>query len=467
MSTAPVSPRAGDPLVLAGVAVPDHLPGEPPRLRPTTLQLATRLLFWGPLLLVLALLSLVLWPVFLLSVARWGWPPNVPRWAQVGRALRLAWTARPPPPGLRPLGRVALSLTVLRKVALIPLWGLAWHLDGLLYGAALQATPIVAPLFEVSAARSGSTQLARYLEEDPRLAAPSMLQCMFPFLWLWRLAPVTLGRVLTPDRVRAKLEEAMPPAFVQRHEGDPFRTDTFDALFFLHHLLYLAPFYGPEVMAEDFSMGVSAPHNQRLWRETFVALVDGIGRKTLVHAGAGPDGQPRRFFLKGHFLAGADGLERRYPDARFLTVIRAPAPRLQSGVNFLGAGPAEALLGAPPWAWLGAALAQTESLYCEAEQAWFTRTGGARRTVIRFSDYVRDLESAMRAVYRECLDSPDLPDFVPRVHPPRDRANYLLNRSLAEVGVDEAALNARLAGYIAWCRGEAPAGEQENHSKIE
>jgi hypothetical protein len=58
----------------------------------------------------------------------------------------------------------------------------------------------------------------------------------------------------------------------------------------------------------------------------------------------------------------------------------------------------------------------------------------------------------MHKVYRECLDTEELPPHVPRQHPPRKRTQYLLDRSLAQVGVNEAALDARLAPYIAWCR---------------
>ena len=36
---------------------------------------------------------------------------------------------------------------------------------------------------------------------------------------------------------------------------------------------------------------------------------------------------------------------------------------------------------------------------------------------------------------------------------PRKRHGYSCDRSLAEVGIGEAALNERLADYIAWCRG--------------
>ena len=437
--------------LLLDVPVPEHLPGEPVYPRPSRLGLALRVARQALLVALIASLTLGLWPLYWLGAAVWGWPPNVPRVAQIRRYLGWIWTASPPPPGLPALARISLTLEVLRKIAVIPLWGSAWLLDLALYGRQLRATPVVAPLIEISAARSGSTQLARYLEEDPHLAAPSMLQSVFPYLWLWRLAPHTLGRILTPDRVRHKMETTMPREFLERHEGDPFRTDTFDAALYISHLNMLSGHLGPDIMAQEFGMGAFAPHNQALWEEDFVALFDGIGRKTLLQAGPG-----KRLFIKGHFLAAADALERRYPDARFLTMIRAPGPRLQSGVNFLRANPGDGVLGPVPWAWLGATLASTESTYCERELRWFTRTDGARRCVIRFQDYVADLEATMTRVYQECLDTAPLPAHVPRVHPPRQRTNYLLNRSLAQVGVSEAALHARLADYLVWCQGPSP-----------
>jgi hypothetical protein len=98
----------------------------------------------------------------------------------------------------------------------------------------------------------------------------------------------------------------------------------------------------------------------------------------------------------------------------------------------------------------------SESAYCEIEKDWFTRADGPRRCVLRFSEYVRDLEGTMSRVYAECLDTPSLPPHVPREHAPRERENYLIDRSLADVGVDEEALNERLADYISWCRGLPP-----------
>ena len=443
-------------LLLHGAAIPEHLPGEPVRPIPSApvfvFKLALRVV---PTLLML-IATAGLWPLYLLGVLIWGWTPNVPRMSQFGRYVRLLLTVNPPAPGLSGLARAWILLSLAQRLAMRPVLGLAWHLDELLYGAALRQNPVVAPLIEISAARSGSTQLARYIEDDPHLAAPATLQFFFPYLWLWRLVAATLGRVITKERVSQKIEAMIPPEFHQRHEGDLFRTDTFDAVIFVLHLNAYAPFLGPDVMAEDFSFGALAPQNRALWEEDFITIFDAIGRKTLCYAGPGPDGHPRRLFIKGHFLCAAEALERRYPDARFLTMIRDPAPRLQSGVNFLRANPGEPMLGQVPWPWLGAALAVSEAEYCRIEQAWFTRRGGARRTVLRFSEYVRDLESAMRKLYGECRDQDELPPHVPRAPPPRERTNYLLNRSLAQVGVDEAKLNAHLADYIAWCRAESP-----------
>lgn len=420
-------------------------------VRHFTIPIAARLLLKLLSLIPLAAGTLPLWPLYGLGTLVWYRPPNTPRLAQVRRYLRLTWTVQPPAPGLPFWARLWITLLVVQKVLLTPVVGLAWLLDELLYGRTLEATPVVAPLLEISAGRSGSTQIARYLEADPRLAAPSVLQAMFPYLWLWRLAPRTAGRLITKDQVRARIKAMMPPELLERHEGDPFKMDTFDGSFYSFHLNYLAPQLGPEVSAEELNFARFAGHNRRLLEEDVVALLDRVGRKTLLHTGPGPDGAPRRFFIKGHFLYAADALARRYPDARFLTVIREPASRLRSAINYLRVNPADPVLGPIPWAWLSASLARTEVEYCELEQVWFTRDSGARRCVVRFSAFVGDLQTAMRHVYRTCLDEDDLPPHIPANHPPRERTHYTVNRTLTELGIDAAALRERLASYVAWC----------------
>jgi hypothetical protein len=405
-------------------------------------------------LVVGAIVTAPLWPLYWLGTLIWYRPPNVVRLAQVIRYWRLTWSVCPPPPGLTTFARCWLTLQIAQKLILTPVLGLVWLIDELLYGRALDATVVIEPLFVVSAGRSGSTQIGLYLDDDPKLAAPNLLQCMFPYLWMWRLAPRTIGRLITADQVRAKLLSMMPPELLERHEGDPFKIDTFDGAFYGFHLNGLSFHLGPDAVVDEFNFGRYAPHNRRLWEEDFVALVDRIARKTLLHAGPGTDESSRRFLLKGHFLCGADALERTYPDARFLTVIRDPATRLRSAINYMRVNPSGPALGPVPWEWLASALERTEDDYCQAEQAWFTRADGARRCVIRFYEFVQDLGTAMMRVYRSCCDVDELPPHVPKEHAPRERKRYTVNRSLVELGIDETALRARLASYVEWCQEE-------------
>jgi hypothetical protein len=432
--------------------VPEYLPGEPVKPRPGALLLAWRLLGGALGLLLLLALTSPLWPLYALGCLVWGVPPNVMRLPRILRYLRYTFTAQPPPPGLPAARRAWILLLVLRKLAALPFWGLAWQLDELLYGRRLDAVELRAPLLEISAARSGSTQLARYLEDDPEIRAPAMLQFVFPYLWLWRLAPRTIGRFFTAARLRQQMEARLPREFLERHEADPLRTDTFELALFTPHLNFLSLSFGPEIAAQEMGF-VGSPQNRQLWEGIFVDLLERLGRKTLLYAGRLPDGRWPRLMVKGHFLAAAPALELRFPDARFLTVLREPAPRLQSTLNFLRARPSDDVLGPTPWSWLAELLVRTEVPYCEREQDWYTQTGAAR-CVIRFQDYVRDLEGTLRKIYRECLDAEALPPHVPRVHAPRVRHGYLLDRSLEQVGIDVPALNAQLEAYIAWCRDE-------------
>ncbi|GDX80846.1 hypothetical protein LBMAG42_26570 [Deltaproteobacteria bacterium] len=429
---------------------PEQLPGEPPVSVPAGAVLWLRVIVGALALVLLTLVTLPGWLPYLLLVAAYGWPPNVPRRAQIRRYLAASWATSTP--GLTAGRRAWLTILILKKVATIPVWGSAWLFDELLYKRELDAVELRAPLFEISAGRSGSTQLARYLEDDPALAAPSLLQFSFPYLWMWRLAPHTLGRLISASQVRAKFEQMLPEAFHERHEGDPFRTDTFEAALYLPHLNHLSLFFGPDFAVAEFSPSRISPSNRELWERDFVVLLDRIGRKRLLQV---PAGDRPRLFVKGHFLCAADALARRYPDARFLTVIRAPSKRIQSAINYLRVNPWDSTLGPPSWSCLAEGILRSEVAYCEAEQAWFTAPNGPARTVVRFEDYVRDLPGTMRRIYAECMEGP-VPATVPKEHAPRRRSHYQVDRSLEQLGIDAAALNERLAAYVKWCRATPP-----------
>lgn len=447
----------GSDLLVSDARVPEHLPGEPLRGPKPAPVIFLLLLLRAPAVMLLAVATMMFWPIYFIGVlVRGGRPPNVSPLSQFARYFRLIWTASPGHPGCGLLRRIWLTVSVVRKGTLLPVWGLAWMADEVAFHNALNNNPVVSPLIEISAGRSGSTQLARYLEDDPHLVAPSLLQTLFPYVWLWVLVSKTVGRIVPPGRVQQLIRSRLPPELLERHELDVFRTDTFEGALYISHLNHIAPLLGPEAMVDDVGFAHIAPHNRVIWEQDFVELVDGIGRKTLAFAGPAPDGNPRRFFLKGHFLCVCRLLDQRYPDARFLTMIREPTRRLQSAVNHIRTNPLDSVLGPTPWAWLAETLAKTESDYCIVEQKWFTEQGSARRCVLRFSDYVQDLEGTMRKVYRECLGIDQLPPHVPREHSRRVRHDYMIDRSLAQMGINEAALREHLAAYIEWCDSSLP-----------
>lgn len=437
--------------------LPEHREGEPLRQRARTVPFAVQVAALAVFDLLLFGVALALLPVFLVGLALWGWPPARPRMGTAWRHLRTAFTAHPPAPGLRPLSRVWLALRVVQKVLGTPVWGVAWYLDELLFGRVLDAHPVRQPLVMLSAARSGSTQLSHYLESDPTLAAPAMLQIVFPYLWLWHIVVPVLGRFMTAESIGARFDAHIPIEMKQRHEGHPLRTDTFEVLWLLQGTVFLTFMMGPETMRQDAVFMGTADHNRHAWDVDFVRFLDRVGRKALAYAGADADGAPRRLYVKGHFLEARHAVARHWPDARFLTMVRDPVQRIESAINHAHANLIEEALGAPRWSWITPVYADSERLYCEVEQAWYSAEAGPHRTVVRFRDYVDDLEGTMRRVYARCLDLDTLPPHVPRVHAPRERKNYVVHRTLEDLQVDRAALTEALHGYRVWCGSEPEA----------
>ncbi len=405
--------------------------------------------------LLLAPAGLLLWPLYGVLRLFLPRPPLVPPPGRFARIARLILTEPVPPPGIDRLDRWRLLLDLGLTAALAPLSGLAWMLDEILFARELADCPVTAPLFEVSAWRSGSTRLGHVLHDDPGLAAPAMLQMVLPYLWLWRLARALLGGRVDPGAITRRVRASVPPAFAERHEIDPFRTDTYDVLFFRHQLVPYAMMLGPAATLAEFSHRGVTPSTRQMWDEDFLRMVEGLGRRTLAFAGPAKGGRPRRFFLKGHFLAAAPALSERFPGAAFVAVIRAPAARFRSTLNYLRLSPDFFGLGPMPWPWI-AALTPAEIAYNVAEMAWFTREDGVRRCVVRFDDFVRDLPGTLRRIYRRCLDTEEPPPEVRAAHPPRHAGPYQVDHSLEALGVDVAALEAALSDYAAWCRPEEP-----------
>jgi hypothetical protein len=455
VGTAPAAPLLKGP-------VPELPPGPTSLPVPTPARVGAAIL--GRLLVLLVLLAVTapLWPIYLLCRLVLARPAQIPPTSYFARCLgSLLFTPVEAPAGapqLRPWHRLGLALTLLHRWTVVPIGGLAHALDRLLYGRALDAVRVEAPLFELSAARSGSTQIARYLEDDPSIVAPTVLQMTVPFLWFWRLWPHTVGRFVSMERLSAVVMGTFSDGFRERHELDPLRTDTYEVVFGMGYHMDLLRCLGVRPFVEGFSPAQIHAAGRCMWLEGALPFIDQVGRLALLQATleGRAGGAPLQLMVKGHFLAIADPLEARYPDARFLTVLRAPAPRLQSLINFHYFNATDSIFPRLPWAWLVGAALETEVDYCDRELAWFSRAGGARRVVVRFEDYVRDLPGTLRRVHQECLDRSGAPTHLAQAHSARHRSGYSVNRSLEELHIDTDALALRLSAYRAWCKDPHP-----------
>ena len=97
--------------------------------------------------------------------------------------------------------RLRVLLNIATVLLLGPGLGLAWFVDEIFFSR-YKREKLVQPLFQISAARSGSTQMNHYLEQNPQIVAPMFIQQVLPFLWLWKIAPRTIGRLFTEERIQ-------------------------------------------------------------------------------------------------------------------------------------------------------------------------------------------------------------------------------------------------------------------------
>ncbi len=404
------------------------------------------------MILVQTLLLVVLTPIALatglpylalrLLVSR---PPNIPSPKSVRRYLGRVLRAHE---AVVVSMRIRLFLSMLLFLSVCPLFAFAWYLDDVFFRGYREVS-ISKPLFLVTGARSGSTQLSQYLEDHPQIVSHPLLLQAFPYIWLWTLASKLFGRWVSEDRVLQLLSDATRPEFLERKELHPFKPETYEVIFSGSQLVNHAIAMGPDMFAEGYGWGRPTPNNVHFWQEDLVANIDAVGKKLLYFAGPNADGTPKTLFIKGHFLGSASVLEEKYPDAHFLTVLRHPSRRIRSIINFFRVAPEVCRNGAIPWPWLVHYGQTVEVEYCLYEKEWY-QARSDNVTVIRFRDYVADIEQTLTTIYARCLPHIEPGDFIPQAHAKRKRTGYSVDRSYAQLHMDEATLLEPLQDYIAW-----------------
>ena len=401
-------------------------------------QMLFLLFLMTPLALVLGL------PYFALRIfiSR---PPNIPSPKSIRRYVKKAIFAHEE---VIVSMRIRLFLSMLLFLSACPLLAFAWYLDDVIYRG-YRKMVISKPLFLITGSRSGSTQLSQYLEDNPQIVSHPFLLQSFPYIWLWKLLPKLIGRWFSEEKVHQIIADAIRPEYLERKEMHPFKPETYEVVFSISQLVNHCLAMGPKMFAEGYGWGQTTPENIHFWHEDLVNNIDAVGKKLLYFAGPNADGTTKTLFIKGHFLGSASILEKKYPDAHFLTILRHPSKRIRSIINFFRVAPEVCRNGAVPWSWLVYYGQNVEVDYCLYEKEWY-QAHPDNSTVIRFRDYVDDLEKTLTTIYERCLPHIDSNGFIYQTHTQRKRTEYSVDRSYTQLNVDEMVLLEPLQDYIAW-----------------
>jgi len=351
------------------------------------------------------------------------------------------------------VNRVMVFLTVLYTLINAPLVGVCWFIDELLFPS-YHKVEVKEPVFFISAARSGSTQLAHYIEEDEEnFIVPKAWEGACPFLWMWKLN-IPLKNFTSIRLIRCN---DISTEKKKRHNSNVNKTNTMCPMLFDWHFGFTASLLGAKFLKWGFPHVApkDIPIDQQ-YCDKLLSFIDCIMKKIYYHRGK----PSQHILVKGHFLMMARTLESQYPGAKFFTVVRDPAKRFQSMINFFRIISAHFGLHPASWRVLRDYTIDTQIPYCEEEMIFYNQSED-NKLVIPFSLYTSNLTVTLKRVYSLCwLTIPDhvmsMTNRVQRTTHDRSerRTSYnpKLNRSLASVGVDEEKLRKQLDDYINWIK---------------
>jgi len=416
-------------------------------------------------------------PLYCTGVLVYGRPPIVRTMGFYIEALKRALTRNWGIKNDKPLpisARVKLVLYISCGIVRAPVVGNIWFIDEFFYGKNYRKVKVERPTFLISGARSGSTQIGHYIEEDSEnFIAPMGIELMFPYMWVWR-AFIFLGlhKILTKERVMTNLKKNINPEVLKRHNLDFFKTDTWEIIFLSSYcLMQFNHNLDLETALDYHNHRTLTPLNYQLWMD-FVELNHLVLQKMIYLRGGDAKGrtdrQKRIPFVKGHFLNVGPELAKRYPKAKFMTSVRNPEDRFRSIANFLYCTTSalckmEQVSMSPhfveqvaQYAFIG------ESEYNDIELEFFKHLGPNGNTLaFSFQKYKKDLVGTMEQVYKHCGFSNGIPEkarnnlnaALESTHTKKRQARQQsyaeeFNQTLAQMGLNKDKINERNSLYI-------------------
>ena len=390
----------------------------------------------------------------------WGLPPTVPVRCRILKYLKAAFTEGKAEDNIPLTNRAIIFVSILNVVVKIPVNGVCWFLDELLYSD-YHKVDIKEPVFFLTAPRSGSIQLCQYLEEDKEnFIIPTIAEVSVPYIWYWKLFIPTLAR-LGIKHPHSDITNTFGMEVKKRATIDLGKAGAFDALVGMWHIKPFCYYLGSSFIKWGYSYAkLEEPMDEKFY-DSLLLFTSHVVRKVIYLRG-----KPKQcMLLKIHFLRAAKTLQKQYPDAKFFTVVRQPLDRFQSFINFLKVlvatdGPHDKEWGLfpPTWKVIRDYVMSTQIPYCKQEMSFY-KDDQENKLVIPFTMYVNNLSATLRRIYSFCnIPIPDhvLSKAVKLQNTSHDRTklrasyNPDFNRSLTSLGVDEDKVKEHLTEYIEW-----------------
>ena len=408
-------------------------------------------------------LSLACLPLYIIGLFIWGRPPTISPWGRFYKYFIAALTEGKREEEITFMSRILIFTVILGNLVKSPINGVGWYLDEIFYPS-YHKCEIKDPLFFVSGPRSGSTQMAHYLEDDnENFLAPTMIEAVFPYIWAWR----TIAPILKMIGLKKYFETNLSmfgEETEKRHDGNPFKTNTFEVAVEVAHMSFLSCNLGASFM--KWASVCCNLKDQPMDREIvniFIEFTDRIMKKVMYHRGL-PNQQ---IFVKTHMLIAARELEQWYDGAKFCTLVRHPLEQCRSVINFLkllsvdGPLTKRLILFPIPWKLARDYVIEVQTYYCEDEIAFFDQSedNTKNKLAISFDTYVNNLAGTLQQVY-SFLNIPVTTELLSKAavlqktthDRTKRRASYdpKYNRTLSSLGVDEEKFKEYLSDYINW-----------------
>ena len=234
-------------------------------------------LLWLPVFLVCL-------PLYLLGLSIWGLPPIISPWSRFVKYFVAAFTAGRADDNIPFTNRVCVFLIVFTTLLKVPLNGICWFIDELLFSKYHEIV-IEEPIFFISGCRTGSTQLAYYLEDDKmNFITPTLGKSLFPFIWFWKLiVPVLKATGVIKGQGKDHRDFSKPQnEFEKHHNVDLHRNGSFDICATVWHFNITSFYLGVDFMKWGFpfvQLNETPIDNQ--FCSSFVQYYDAIMKKVI------------------------------------------------------------------------------------------------------------------------------------------------------------------------------------------